>query len=100
MLNYSELVQNSYTYLYKHIFNYFNKLSHTPNNSHCRIPGLKKVSDDMKTHKNPTLRTGPKPFIATKPSPSPSPVAAKKTVAPAAKPPKCALEGKKWLIVG
>ena len=51
----------------------------------------------MKTHKNPTLRQGPKPFV---PSPKASPVAAPKSVAaPVNKPPKFALEAKKWIIV-
>ncbi|XP_020655784.3 adenylyl cyclase-associated protein 1 [Pogona vitticeps] len=63
--------------------------------------GLKHVSDDMKTHKNPTLksqggpmRTGPKPFTAPKPvgtaNASPKPV--KK------EPPVLELEGKKWRV--
>ena len=51
----------------------------------------------MKTHKNPALRQGPKPFV---PSPKASPVAAPKSVAaPVSKPPKFALEAKKWIIV-
>ena len=51
----------------------------------------------MKTHKNPALRQGPKPFV---PSPKASPVAAPKSVAaPVNKPPKFALEAKKWIIV-
>ena len=59
--------------------------------------GLKKVTDDMKTHKNPALRQGPKPFV---PSPKASPVAAPKSVAaPVSRPPKFALEAKKWIIV-
>jgi adenylyl cyclase-associated protein len=73
--------------------------------------GLRKVTDDMKTHKNPALRFGsPQPF---KPTTAPKPGsagAASKTshpvAAPAAakaaaatKPPKCELEGgKKWII--
>ncbi|KAG8451644.1 hypothetical protein GDO86_003729 [Hymenochirus boettgeri] len=64
--------------------------------------GLKHVSDDMKTHKNPTLksqggpvRTGPKPFT------SPKPVvlgthAAKPTVSK--QPPVLELDGKKWKV--
>ena len=61
----------------------------------------------MKTHKNPSLRNfnAPQPF---KPAPSPKPVSshAKPTAAGAAakpqehaKPSKCALEGKKWVVV-
>lgn len=60
------------------------------------------MSDDQKTHKNPTLRTqgapirtGPKPFS----SPTPKPAAA----APAAQAVKLApvleLDGKKWKVV-
>lgn len=62
---------------------------------------LKKVTDDMKTHKNPALRfNAPQPF---KPTTSPKP-STTKAVTPAkqaqqpAKPPKCALEGKKWNV--
>ncbi|XP_076066666.1 adenylyl cyclase-associated protein 1 isoform X2 [Oratosquilla oratoria] len=57
---------------------------------------LKKVSDDMKTHKNPSLREGPKPF--TKSSSPP----VNKTSGPsnsiASRPPKFALEGRKWFV--
>ena len=63
--------------------------------------GLKKVTDDMKTHKNPSLRQGPKPFA---PSPTSSPKPFAKVSAPGVKsspvrPPKFELEGKKWLVV-
>ncbi|XP_077193708.1 adenylyl cyclase-associated protein 1 [Paroedura picta] len=64
--------------------------------------GLKHVSDDMKTHKNPALknqggpvRTGPKPYTAPKPS---------STISPSQKqplrkdPPFLGLEGKKWRV--
>ena len=55
------------------------------------------MTDDMKTHKNPALREpaagkptpSPKPSVATKPQPQ----------KPAANPPKCALESKKWVVV-
>lgn len=58
--------------------------------------GLRKVTDDMKTHKNPTLRDQPagkptpsaKPSIGAKPQPQKAP----------AHPPKCALESNKWVI--
>lgn len=56
----------------------------------------------MKTHKNPALRfNAPQPF---KPSPSPKPKAASSAAAAAVKqqppkPPRCALEGKKWIVV-
>uniref|UniRef100_A0A8C9B8N6 Adenylyl cyclase-associated protein n=1 Tax=Phocoena sinus TaxID=42100 RepID=A0A8C9B8N6_PHOSS len=61
---------------------------------------LKHVSDDLKTHKNPALkaqsapvRSGPKPFSASKPgvSPSPKPVTKKE-------PALLELEGKKWRV--
>jgi hypothetical protein len=64
--------------------------------------GLRKVTDDMKTHKNPALRTGPQPFkpsIGPKPTAHPAhpPKPAAKTEQ--TKPAKCALEGKKWIVV-
>ncbi|KAJ8384967.1 hypothetical protein AAFF_G00196330 [Aldrovandia affinis] len=59
--------------------------------------GLKHVSDDQKTHKNPTLkapggvvRTGPKPFTSTRPTAAASP---SRTL-----PPVLELEGKKWKV--
>ncbi|KAM9737830.1 adenylyl cyclase-associated protein 1 [Menidia menidia] len=61
--------------------------------------GLKHVSDDEKTHKNPTLRgsapvrSGPKPFSTPSPRQAP-PTAA----AAAAKPPVLELDGKKWKV--
>lgn len=57
--------------------------------------GLKHVSDDQKTHKNPTLRgnapvrAGPKPFTAAKPAMAPT-----RTL-----PPVLELDGKKWKVV-
>lgn len=53
---------------------------------------LKKVTSDMQTHKNPTLRTGPAPFKA--------PVSQTKSVAAPQidKPPSFTRDGKKWLI--
>ncbi|KAK2166284.1 hypothetical protein LSH36_40g13044 [Paralvinella palmiformis] len=60
--------------------------------------GLKKVTDDMKTHKNPDLRLQtPQPY-RPKPSPKPSikTFGAKKMES--VKPPKCVLENKKWVI--
>lgn len=64
--------------------------------------GLKHVSDDMKTHKNPGLknqggpvRTGPKPFTAPKPSCAINPSQKQ----PLRKdPPVLELEGKKWRV--
>ena len=61
---------------------------------------MKKVTADMQTHKNPTLRTGPAPFITPQPFKSqegPKPVA-KSVAAPATKPPSFVRDGKKWLI--
>lgn len=56
---------------------------------------LKHVSDDMKTHKNPRLKTlsGPKPFTSPKPTASSAakPVAKKQ-------PAVLELEGKKWRV--
>ena len=63
--------------------------------------GLKKVTDDMKTHKNPALRTGPAPF--KRPTTAPKPVTTAKpkaaAAAPVAKPPVVELQGKKWVVV-
>nr|XP_019960091.1 PREDICTED: adenylyl cyclase-associated protein 1-like [Paralichthys olivaceus] len=60
--------------------------------------GLKHVSDDQKTHKNPDLRgqtasvrAGPKPFIST---PRPAPAAAPSRTLP----PVLELDGKKWKV--
>ncbi|CAG5132682.1 unnamed protein product, partial [Candidula unifasciata] len=61
--------------------------------------GLKKVSDDLKTHKNPTLRQGPAPFkpaAGPKPNTSPKPVA--KAQAAPSRPPVTELQGKKWVV--
>lgn len=59
--------------------------------------GLRKVTDDMKTHKNPALRETPtaKPTPSAKPSIGAKPQPQK---AAPAHPPKCALEGKKWVV--
>lgn len=56
--------------------------------------GLKKVTDDMKTHKNPSLREGPKPFVKQS-SPDKSVATVKD---PFAGTPKLALQGKKWFV--
>lgn len=59
---------------------------------------LKKVTSEMQTHKNPSLRTGPAPFKA----PVVDNAVASKTVpsanAPIDKPPVFTRDGKKWLI--
>ncbi|XP_076083669.1 adenylyl cyclase-associated protein 1-like isoform X1 [Mytilus galloprovincialis] len=68
--------------------------------------GLKKVTDDMKTHKNPKLREGPAPYKATQQGPKPyskptGPVTAVKPVAKpvaADKPPVFELQNKKWAV--
>lgn len=63
------------------------------------MSGLRKVTADMQTHKNPHLRQGPAPFKAaggtgpTKPLPQPG------AGAFTDKPPVFARDGKKWLIV-
>ncbi|MBN3305879.1 adenylyl cyclase-associated protein 1 [Amia ocellicauda] len=61
--------------------------------------GLKHVSDDQKTHKNPALkaqsgavRTGPKPFSA------PTPRTAVAAPTKSTQPPLLELEGKKWRV--
>lgn len=63
--------------------------------------GLKKVTDDMKTHKNPTLRQGPKPFKAAAPQTAPKPgkPAVQAPAAAAKKPPVFELQDKRWAIV-
>ncbi|XP_076457200.1 adenylyl cyclase-associated protein 1-like isoform X3 [Babylonia areolata] len=60
--------------------------------------GLRKVTDDMKTHKNPALRQGPAPFKSTPPKPvaAPKPTAVAK--AAPAKPPCTELQNKKWVV--
>jgi adenylyl cyclase-associated protein len=58
--------------------------------------GLKKVTSDMQTHKNPGLREGPAPFKATGPTPFKPQVAVKPTAAD--KPPVFNRDGKKWII--
>lgn len=57
------------------------------------ILDLKRVTADMQTHKNPTLRQGPAPFKA------PSSTGDFKSLAPVDKPPSFVRDGKKWLIV-
>lgn len=55
---------------------------------------LKKVTADMQTHKNPTLRTGPAPFK----TPTQFGSAPKAPVVETVKPPVFTRDGKKWLI--
>ena len=55
------------------------------------------MTDDMKTHKNPELRASSVVKASEKPAAKAAPKAAS---APAAKkPPVCALQGKKWIVV-
>lgn len=56
---------------------------------------LKKVTPDMQTHKNTTLRSGPAPFKA--PTTTTTPVSASKPIAQT-KTPVFNRDGKKWLI--
>jgi len=63
--------------------------------------GLKKVSDNMKTHKNPALRTGPAPFkppTAPKPGAAPTKPVTAAVVKPKQHPPLVELQGKKWAV--
>lgn len=62
----------------------------------CFFPDLKKVTADMQTHKNPTLRTGPAPFKAPQYSihENKSNLQQQEN-----KPPVFTRDGKKWLIV-
>lgn len=57
--------------------------------------GLKKVTADMQTHKNTTLRQGPAPF---KPSAKPSTYGNISAPVTVDKPPSFTRDGKKWLI--
>ena len=59
--------------------------------------GLKKVTADMQTHKNPNLRGSSMVPAGAVKSSSPKPAAFKAAAAPA-KPPKFELEGKKWVV--
>lgn len=62
------------------------------------VSGLKKVTDDMKTHKNPELRASSVVKSSDKPTPSAAP--SKKAAAPAIKKkPVCELQGQKWNVV-
>jgi len=59
--------------------------------------GLKKVSDEEKTHKNPNLRaSGAVPHKEK--SPAPARTYGGGSTAAAAKPPKLELDGKKWVV--
>lgn len=58
--------------------------------------GLKKVTSDMQTHKNPTLRAANTVPAVEKPNVGPKP-GASPAVAPA-RPPRMELDGKKWVV--
>uniref|UniRef100_A0A0B7AU63 Adenylyl cyclase-associated protein n=2 Tax=Arion vulgaris TaxID=1028688 RepID=A0A0B7AU63_9EUPU len=61
--------------------------------------GLKRVTDDMKTHKNPALRQGQAPIKAapaSKPTLSPKP--GTKAQVAVTHPPVTELQGKKWVV--
>ena len=73
------------------------QLSYHSLSMHCWCVGLRKVTDDMKTHKNPELRTSSVVKASEKPAAKAAPKAAS---APATKkPPLCQLQGKKWVVV-
>lgn len=55
--------------------------------------GLKKVTSDMQTHKNPNLRSG-----GTVPSDTKSATNGTAQKTPVSKPPKFVFEGKKWVV--
>lgn len=59
--------------------------------------GLKKVTDDMKTHKNPKLRLQTAVPYKAPSADKPKPVS-KPTAAPVKKTPVLALRGKKWIV--
>ena len=71
--------------------------------------GLRKVTDDMKTYKNPKLREGPPPYKVTNQGPKPYSKPSVTTPAKHAsvkhapvvveKPPVFELQNKKWIIV-
>ena len=62
--------------------------------------GLKKVTADMQTHKNPSLRQSGGVGAPAKPAIGPKPVVnnGARAAAPVQKPPKLELEGKKWVV--
>ncbi|XP_017882135.1 adenylyl cyclase-associated protein 1 isoform X1 [Ceratina calcarata] len=59
---------------------------------------LKKVTSDMQTHKNPSLRTGPAPFKAPFVDSALPTKAVPPANAPITKPPVFTRDGKKWLV--
>ena len=64
----------------------------------CVLLGLRKVTDEMKTHKNPELRASSVVKASNKPAAAKvTPKAT--TTAAVKKPPVCELQGKKWVVV-
>ncbi len=61
-----------------------------------KFSGLKKVTADMQTHKNPSLRDNA-PIVAPKPKAGLPPAAVAAKAAPQ-RPPRFELEGKKWAV--
>ena len=59
--------------------------------------GLRKVTDDQKTHKNPGLRAG-NVVRAEEKSPAPTPAKSYGKPVAANKPPRMELDGKKWNV--
>lgn len=64
--------------------------------SYC-YKGLRKVTDDQKTHKNPALRASSKVEAAS--TEKKGTAAPKAVSAPVKKTPVCELQGKKWVVV-
>lgn len=67
----------------------------TPNSV---LLGLRKVTDSMKTHKNPELRASSIVKASDKQAAKITPKAATAAAA-VKKPPVCELQGKKWVVV-
>ena len=61
------------------------------------VKGLRKVTDDQKTHKNPALRGSSK--VEASAAEKKGTAAPKAASAPVKKPPVCELQGKKWIVV-
>ncbi len=58
--------------------------------------GLRKVSDDMKTHKNPALRTTA--VVPARDTPAAAATPSASSGAKVVGPPKKALDGKTWIV--
>ena len=73
------------------------KFKHPSNSMLPAVKGLRKVTDDQKTHKNPALRGSSKiEASATEKKSTATPKAATPAVK---KTPVCELQGKKWIVV-